>query len=494
MKLRSFKYYLFVFLALYASIKSFAQVTITNKGTWIVNAKENIYINGSYTSTTDQNDSSGAIANGGTIYINGNITNNGKNHIFLTNDGTVVLNGSSQQTISGDSSAYFSKLTLNNSSTGLQLNQNIKVQDTLTIVKGNTNLNNYEIDLGETGYLKGESSANRIYGLGAIKALREISYPFDSTLAGLGMQISARTADFGYTTIERVHERQVNHTDSSINRYYLFAPVISTDSSVIDTLTVNYFPEEYINNEPLSNYKIFTSTDGGNSWNNKGGLVDTANNFIKTSVLSSPLNPVAAMVITVFSSESFNTCDSTNPHYIKAEFVLQSEKVQLGDTVGLTQLTEPTPTSYSWTFGDGGTSLLASPDYVYSNDTNTYLITMTVSNGYCSDTREKWITVGNKTINQDSTNNANAIQIYHNPLIVGLQPNPNFGIFTLDIQSDSSSGTIQVYNNLGVSILEDIFTGDDTTKSYDLSSLTPGMYLFKITSGSNVTTLRMVKG
>ena len=44
MRLISLKYYLFVLLVLYTSVKSFAQITITNKGTWIVNAKENILV------------------------------------------------------------------------------------------------------------------------------------------------------------------------------------------------------------------------------------------------------------------------------------------------------------------------------------------------------------------------------------------------------------------------------------------------------------------
>lgn len=77
---------------------------------------------------------------------------------------------------------------------------------------------------------------------------------------------------------------------------------------------------------------------------------------------------------------------------------------------------------------------------------------------------------------------------------MGLQPNPNFGVFTLDIQSDSSTGTIEVYNSLGIPVMQDTFTSNDITKSYNLSNLAPGMYLFKITSAGNVKTLRMVKG
>jgi PKD repeat protein len=63
-------------------------------------------------------------------------------------------------------------------------------------------------------------------------------------------------------------------------------------------------------------------------------------------------------------------------------------------TVNFTDLSTGSPTSWSWDFGDGGTSFDQHPTYIY-NDTGTYAVSLTASNAYGSDNETKvdYITV-----------------------------------------------------------------------------------------------------
>lgn len=57
-------------------------------------------------------------------------------------------------------------------------------------------------------------------------------------------------------------------------------------------------------------------------------------------------------------------------------------------TVNFTDLSLGEPTSWSWTFGDGGTSTVQNPSYTY-NTAGTYTVSLTVSNAYGSDVNTK---------------------------------------------------------------------------------------------------------
>ena len=67
------------------------------------------------------------------ISVKGNITNNG---IFTHNANTVNLTGTTAQQISGASPTTFHDLVVNHTSTGITLNQNIQINNSLTLTNG----------------------------------------------------------------------------------------------------------------------------------------------------------------------------------------------------------------------------------------------------------------------------------------------------------------------------------------------------------------------
>lgn len=84
-----------------------------------------------------------------TINIAGNWTSFGTGG-FTEATSTVNFNGSSTQTISTTGGENFNNLTINNTGTGIQMNNNIIVEAGLTMTQGNVNLNGNTLTLGQS--------------------------------------------------------------------------------------------------------------------------------------------------------------------------------------------------------------------------------------------------------------------------------------------------------------------------------------------------------
>lgn len=82
---------------------------------------------------------------------------------FSTSSGTVVFQGSSQQTIGGSSAVNFYNLTLNNAN-GLVMSNNITVYGTLSLSTGVLNTNGNLLSLSTTGSFSGGSSSSYVEG------------------------------------------------------------------------------------------------------------------------------------------------------------------------------------------------------------------------------------------------------------------------------------------------------------------------------------------
>jgi Secretion system C-terminal sorting domain len=227
---------------------------------------------------------------GASFVINGNaslvlndagITNNGT---LDAGTGTILFKGSAATAgsfISGAGSSSFYNLSLDKSANGIQLNKNISIVNTLSLVSGDSIfLNNHTIDLGSSGSITGETNTRRITGLsgGYIQSTQVLNAPAAVNAGNLGLLITS-SSNLGSTIVRRGHVQQTNGTNLGIGRYYDVAP--ANNSGLNATLRFYYQDNELtgITEEDLI---PFTSADLGVTWNiNDYNTLDVVQNFIE---------------------------------------------------------------------------------------------------------------------------------------------------------------------------------------------------------------------
>lgn len=460
------------------AVTASAQVTVTNKGVEIFNTQSSIYFNGHYL-----HDSTSSIVNGGSIHFRGDLINNSQNRLFITNAGKVILDGESPQNVSGNNGIDFHKLQVNNGSGSVVLFTDIAVKDTLSLQKGNINLNGKKIDLGTAGYLQGETNQNRVWGTsGSVKAVRFINNPkISESAAGLGLCFQS-SDNFGTTLIERRYGTQVSNGDNSISRYYLFSPATPVN---IDEIKFTYLSGEgVLGQEGL--YKIFTSLDGVD-WRNKGGFPNLENQYVSSQTVSPP--DLGTAFITLFPIESYATCLPNDSNYISAVFLAASE-VAAGESVQFVNLSDPEPTTILWNFGNGGASTEKSPKHtyqLYGQPEDSFEVYLTVSNEYCSDTRKKIITVVPASPKKVAS-------VYEGILNVNITPNPTDSRFKLEVAATQETEiTMSLYDMQGVLMETRKAYGQDLKEEFSIGGGRTGMFLLKVQTGSQTRTLKVIK-
>jgi hypothetical protein len=226
------------------------------------------------------NSGTGVIRENGNFKLEKNFTNQGS---FSSDSGTLEFIGSTAQAMTGN--ATFWDLTMNNSSTGLTLNNNIGIAHRLTMNDGDIDLNGSTITLASTASLLNESNDKRIFGnSGTITTTRNINAPTNLNVAGLGVCLTT-LADLGSTTISRGHASQVNGSDYSIQRYFDITPA---NNSSLDARLKLYYYDNELAGLPESNMVTWRSTDGGSSWSVTGAdSTDYSYNYVVKSGISS---------------------------------------------------------------------------------------------------------------------------------------------------------------------------------------------------------------
>ncbi|MBN4066117.1 T9SS type A sorting domain-containing protein, partial [Candidatus Amoebophilus asiaticus] len=214
------------------------------------------------------------------INLAGNFANSGT---FTAGSNTVTFDGSSAQAISGSSTTTFNNLTNNNSSTGITLNSAITVTNNLTLTDGDVDLNGNNIDLSSTGTIVSETNDKRIKGTtGVITTTRTINAPSSLDVGGMGVILTGPD-NLGSTTIQRGHTPQSGAGNTGIERYYDISP---TNNSGLDmTLRFNYYSNEQAG-QSEGDFTLWRSTDGGSTWTNKVGTLDTGSDYIELASIT----------------------------------------------------------------------------------------------------------------------------------------------------------------------------------------------------------------
>ncbi|WP_456442762.1 PKD domain-containing protein [Caldithrix abyssi] len=170
--------------------------------------------------------------------------------------------------------------------------------------------------------------------------------------------------------------------------------------TVYEPITADFSGTPTSGDAPLS--VSFTDQSTGTvtawSWDFGDGATSTEQNPTHT------YNTAGTYTVTLTASNSCDSDTQTKVDYITvtepagnppvADFSGTPTSGDAPLTVSFTDLSSNNPTSWSWDFGDGGTSTQQNPTYTY-NTPGTYTVSLTATNAYGSDTNTKtnYITV-----------------------------------------------------------------------------------------------------
>lgn len=141
-------------------------------------------------------------------------------------------------------------------------------------------------------------------------------------------------------------------------------------------------------------------------------------------------------------------------------------------------------TSWDWDFGDGNTDNTQNPVHTYATP-GTYTVTLTVSNGNCSNTSAQVLIV--LSLNEATFSNGSAIQI---------NPNPVTDAAYVEFTLNEPSAQLIVINTFGQAILNKILTttsNDLFRTKIDLTELSSGVYFLNVKSKTESVYLRFIK-
>lgn len=250
------------------------------------------------------------IGNGATLNVNGAgnlvINNGGLSNAgtFTAGIGTVVLTGIAQPastSLSGISPINFYNLSINKTGGSARLLRNTSITNNLLLNNGNIDLNGFDIDLGSTGSLVGESVLSTFVGPtgGSINRTILLNAPINVNPGNIGIEITS-AANLGLTVIRRGHAQQVNSSGFSINRYF---DIIPTNNTALNASIKMYYQDSELAGVNESELKLWSkpvaanvlwtllganAQDASANWVSKSGL-DSLNRYTLASSINNPL-------------------------------------------------------------------------------------------------------------------------------------------------------------------------------------------------------------
>ena len=191
-----------------------------------------------------------------------------------------------------------------------------------------------------------------------------------------------------------------------ITIYYALVATASSNSPVCEGATI----------------QLYGGPDGMTSynWTGPGGWTSSAQNATRSGAT---LAMAGNYTLTVTDSGNSTATNTTTVVVNPAPAANFSADVTSGCaplSVQFTDTSTGSPTGWSWTFGDGGTSILQDPSHQY-NSTGTYNVSLTASNGCGNDTKTvtNYITVYPRPTATASSNSpvceGGTIQLYGGP-------------------------------------------------------------------------------
>ncbi len=255
---------LFISLLIKGSV--FAQVDLKNTGILYASSSSDIlFINGNFT-----NSSTAALTNNGSLYVKQDLSNDQSSMAIGT--GTLILNGTSAQSVNGSQKFKTYKLQTNNSS-GITLNNDLSVSNVHTFSAGiitTSSTPNYLIYEAGSSY-SGDGDSRHVNGW--VKKIGNTLFTFP-----VGNATIERT--MALTTLSATSEFNVKYDAPTPNRYNALAPLLYIDpheywivnevSGGTALVTLNWNNAK-VALPPWNNTDIHVASWDGTNWASEGG-------------------------------------------------------------------------------------------------------------------------------------------------------------------------------------------------------------------------------
>jgi PKD repeat protein len=213
----------------------------------------------------------------------------------------------------------------------------------------------------------------------------------------------------------------------------------------------------------------------GYSWRSGSQVIANTN----TVSISTPgTYIVSALLAGCLSQDSLSVYQTTNT--IQAMF-LASTVDTVNKPVQFVNLSEPAPVSQLWDFGDGTTSTELNPLHTFFLPT-TFSVSLSVSNGMCSDRIIKELNILFKSSAPPSLQPASRLEA----LTFKLYPNPANNFLHVEFElNDYSHASIYLMDLSGKTVFEEHSENSKTISPViNVRELTMGLYVLKANATS----------
>ncbi len=264
---------------------------------------------------------------------------------------------------------------------------------------------------------------------------------------------------------------------------------ISSDSL---TVAINPLPSASIINEidsicPLTNDTLKIILNGNSPFNLtyfEGTAVNSITNILSNNynLVVTPLLTTTYKLISVTDALCSNSLNDSAKVILRELPVADFSYTTNGMEAHFTNLSKFSDT-YIWNFGDNSSiSYLTNPIHTYLNVGN-YLTTLKAINQCGNDTYQDTVKIDNTGVFGNN-----------NDISIKLFPNPNRGIFKIDINNIQGYCFVQIFNYSGIKVFQEKFGSFEALKlkTFSLLDFPKGIYLIKLSFEDRIISDKLI--
>ncbi len=432
--------------------------------------------------------SGGAFVNDGHVFVSGNIVNN--QAMTEADKGSLTLDGTASQTISGTEPYFTRFLTVNNAG-GVVLGNSIKVGGKITFLNGivDASNNSATLVLGDTALVTGVSDASHVNGSVIKTGIGNFLYPvgdgvryqpvaLDLTENSAGMSVRYFAEDVGAGSFATTGASNIALEAYNKEEYWDLVPKGTATGKVVIRYD-NYNNPSITTSDSLNVFKVAHLRNG--DWLNEGDKVtgDLMSGHVTSKVISSwsPFTlgviPEVRLPVTLVSFHAkaiessalieWETVSETNASHFEVERSSDAKNFEKIGTVAAVG------NSTAW---------------------QTYLFTdLTLGN------QSRTVYYRLRSVDRDGTfsfSRSVSVQTKGSGQLVNVYPNPARKVSVVTVMSRVSANEVSLWDMFGRQVPVRTELTSDTSVKVNLHGVASGVYFLKLTTNEGVVNHKLV--